>query len=178
MNNFNKKITINDENFSIDKSVDLISSYLNNYNTSEINKYLNEIHNADIAEILQNLDPVLRLSLINIIGKNFDPEILTYLNDSLRDEIVEILDLKQLASNSAKLDVDDAVDLIEDLKKSDQETFLENVEEKERKLIQEGLNYPEDSAGRLMQRKFVAVNEKWNVGNAIDFLRNNKKELP
>ena len=178
MNNFNKKITINDENFSINKSVDLISSYLNNYNTSEINKYLNEIHNADIAEILQNLDPVLRLSLINIIGKNFDPEILTYLNDSLRDEIVEILDLKQLASNSAKLDVDDAVDLIEDLQKSDQATFLENVEEKERKLIQEGLNYPEDSAGRLMQRKFVAVNEKWNVGNAIDFLRSNKKELP
>ena len=118
------------------------------------------------------------LSLINIIGKNFDPEILTYLNDSLRDEIVEILDLKQLASNSAKLDVDDAVDLIEDLQKSDQATFLENVEEKERKLIQEGLNYPEDSAGRLMQRKFVAVNEKWNVGNAIDYLRNNKKELP
>ena len=54
----------------------------------------------------------------------------------------------------------------------------ENLEEKERKLIQEGLNYPEDSAGRLMQRKFVAVNEKWNVGNAIDYLRNNKKELP
>ena len=71
MNNFNKKITINDENFSIDKSVDLISSYLNNYNTSEINNYLNGMHNADIADILQKLDPILRLSLINIIGKNY-----------------------------------------------------------------------------------------------------------
>ena len=49
------------------------------------------MHNADIADLLQNLDPVLRLSLVNIISDKFDPEILTYLNDSLREEIVETL---------------------------------------------------------------------------------------
>ena len=136
------------------------------------------MHNADIADVLQNLDPVLRLSLLNIISNKFDPEILTYLNDSLREEIVETLDIRQLANNAKKLDIDDAVDLVEDLEEEDQNTFLENLEEKERALIEEGLNFPEDSAGRLMQRQFIALNQIWNVGQAIDYLRGNKKSLP
>ena len=169
---------INKSNFSTEISVETITSYLENYQNNKIIEYLEDLHNADIAEILQNLDPILRLSLLNIISEKFDPEILTYLNDSLKDEVVETLDIKQLANNAKELDIDDAVDLVEDLEKEDQDTFLENLEEKERTLIEEGLNYPEDSAGRLMQRQFVALDQFWNVGQAIDFLRNNKKNLP
>ena len=169
---------MNKNNFSLKESVEHVTGYLNNYQNSKLLNYLEEMHNADIADLLQNLDPVLRLSLINIISSKFDPEILTYLNDSLREEVVEILDIKQLASNAKTLDTDDAVDLVEDLEETDQNIFLENLEEKERSLIEEGLNYPEDSAGRLMQRNFVAIDQSWNVGQAIDYLRNNKKELP
>ena len=165
-------------NFSTDESVNLVTEYLNNYQNSKLLNYLEEIHNADFADLLQNLDPVLRLSLINIVSAKFNPEILTYLNDSLRDEIVEILDIKQLASNAKALEIDDAVDLVEDLEEADKNIFLENLEEKDRSLIQEGLKYPEDSAGRLMQRQFVSINNKWNVGQAIDYLRNNKNNLP
>ena len=160
------------------KSIELITNYLDNYKYNEILSYLNEIHNADIAVILQNLDPVLRLSLVNIIGKNFNPEILTYLNDRLREEIIETLDIKQLANNAKSLDIDDAVDLAEDLEEKDQNIFLENLDKEERNLVEEGLNYPEDSAGRLMQRKFVTVDQSWNVGQAIDYLRTNKENLP
>ena len=174
----NEKQNINKDTFSTKNYVEEISNYLENYQNSKIDNFLNNTHNADIADVIQNLDPVLRLSLINIIGNKFDPEILTYLNDSLREEIVDILDIKQLANNAKELDIDDAVDLVEDLEKEDQDTFLENLEEKERTLIEEGLNYPEDSAGRLMQRQFVALDQFWNVGQAIDFLRNNKKNLP
>ena len=173
-----EKIDNNQNKFSTDNAVDLVSEYLENYQNNKIFEYLNDMHNADIAELLQNLDPVLRLSLLNIISNKFDPEILTYLNDSLRDEIVETLDIKQLANNAKELDTDDAVDLVEDLEKEDQDTFLENLDEEERNLIEEGLNYPEDSAGRLMQREFVALDESWNVGQAIDYLRGNKKHLP
>ena len=173
-----EKIDNNQNKFSTDNAVDLVSEYLENYQNNKIFEYLNDMHNADIAELLQNLDPILRLSLLNIISNKFDPEILTYLNDSLRDEIVETLDIKQLANNAKELDTDDAVDLVEDLEKEDQDTFLENLDEEERNLIEEGLNYPEDSAGRLMQREFVALDESWNVGQAIDYLRGNKKNLP
>ena len=167
-----------DDTLSIKKSVDLITKYLDNYQYDDILSFIRDTHNADIAEVIQNLDPVFRLSLLNIIDKNFDPEILTYLNDSLREEIIEILDIKQLATNAKSLDIDDAVDLIEDLEEKDQNTFLENLEKEERTLVEEGLNYPEDSAGRLMQRKFVSVDQSWNVGQAIDYLRANKESLP
>ena len=168
----------NKQSFSAKESVEIITYYLDNYQNSKILDYLQDLHNADIADLLQNLDPVLRLSLVNIISNKFDPEILTYLNDSLRDEIVETLDIKQLASNAKALDIDDAVDVVEDLEEKDQSIFLENLEEEERSLIEEGLNYPEDSAGRLMQRKFVSLDESWSVGQAIDFLRSNKNILP
>ena len=136
-----------------------------------LDNFVKNLHNADIAEIIQNLDDESRLKFILKVKNYFDPEILTYLNDSIRDEIIEQLDIKQLASNASALDVDDAVDVIEDLEESDKEVFLDNISESERELIKEGLNYPEDSAGRLMQREFVSIDLDWNVGDAIDFLR-------
>ena len=110
-----EEIIIKKDHDNSNKSVELVTDYLENYKYDKILSYLKDIHNADIAEILQNLDPVLRLSLLNIIDKNFDPEILTYLNDSVREEIIETLDIKQLANNAKSLDIDDAVDLAEDL---------------------------------------------------------------
>ena len=173
-----EEIIIKKDQIAPIKSIEIVTDYLENYKYDTLLSYLKDIHNADIAEILKNLDPVLRLSLLNIIDKNFDPEILTYLNESLREEIIETLDIKQLASNAKSLDIDDAVDLVEDLEKKDQSIFLENLDKAERTLIEEGLNFPEDSAGRLMQRQFVAVHETWNVGQAIDYLRSNKENLP
>ena len=155
-----------------------IHKLLTQENKIELIKYVEEIHNADLAEIIQNLDEESRNKFILSIKDYFNPEILTYLNDSLRDDVIEKIDIKKLASNVSELDVDDAVDVVEDLEESDQETFLSSIPDSERKLIEEGLNYPEDSAGRLMQRKFVAVDDSWNVGNAIDYLRNETENLP
>ena len=166
------------EEFSTKNSLIFITDLIEKNKDNELLEYVRELHNADIADLLHNLEPESRLDFVNKIRLNFDPEILTYLNDSLRDEIIEVLDIKQLASNAKTLDVDDAVDLVEDFEESDQTTFLENIEENERKLIVEGLNYPEDSAGRLMQRNFVAVDDSLNVGETIDYLRNNKNNLP
>ena len=177
MNNENLSIKKNEE-FSTKNSIIFITDLIEKNKDNELLEYIRELHNADIADLLHNLEPESRLDFVNKIRSNFDPEILTYLNDSLRDEIIEVLDIKQLASNAKTLDVDDAVDLVEDFEKSDQTTFLENIEENERKLIVEGLNYPEDSAGRLMQRNFVAVDDSWNVGETIDYLRSNKNNLP
>jgi len=155
-----------------------INQLLNDINKDNLLKFVSEIHNADLADIIQNLEENKRRELVKSIKDIFDPEILTYLNESLKDEIIDNLDIKKLASKTADLDVDDAVDVVEDLEESDKEEFLSNISEKERRLIQEGLNYPEDSAGRLMQRKFVSINENWNVGNTIDFLRKKTDNLP
>ena len=163
---------------SFQETLTTIHKFLSQENKIELIKYVKEIHNADLAEIIQNLDDDNRSKFILSIKDSFDPEILTYLNDSLRDDVIEKIDIKKLASDVSELDVDDAVDVVEDLEESDQETFLSSIPDSERKLIEEGLNYPEDSAGRLMQRKFVAVDNSWNVGNAIDYLRNETENLP
>ena len=155
-----------------------INNLIINDDHHTLKNFINELHNADIAEIIQNLDKDTRLNFILKIRLYFDPEILTYLSESIREEIIDNLDIKQLASNAGELDVDDALDVIEDFEESDKEVFLDNISETERKLIQEGLTYPEDSAGRLMQREFVSLNSYLNVGDAIDFLRKNKSDLP
>ena len=166
------------EKTTLEYNLTQINEFIDNSNISKLDNFVKNLHNADIAEIIQNLDNESRLQFILKIKNYFDPEILTYLNESIRDEIIEQLDIKQLASNASALDVDDAVDVIEDLEESDKEVFLDNISESERELIKEGLNYPEDSAGRLMQREFVAIDLDWNVGDAIDFLRKNKDDLP
>ena len=127
-----EEIIIKKDDDNSNKSIRLVTDYLENYKYDKILSLLKDAHNADIAEILQNLDPVLRLSLLNIIDKNFDPEILTYLNDSIREEIIETLDIKQIANNAKSLDIDDAVDLAEDLEEKDQTIFLENLDKEER----------------------------------------------
>ena len=166
------------EKTTLEYNLTLINEFIDNSNISKLDSFVKNLHNADIAEIIQNLDDESRLKFILKVKNYFDPEILTYLNESIRDEIIEQLDIKQLASNASALDVDDAVDVIEDLEESDKEVFLDNISESERELIKEGLNYPEDSAGRLMQREFVSIDLDWNVGDAIDFLRKNKDDLP
>ena len=161
----------------IDTSILRINELSQNSNKNQLLDYVKNLHNADIADIIQNLNNEKRLKFILNIKDIFDPEILTYLNESLKEEIIENLDIKKLASNASELDIDDAVDVVEDLEEADQVVFLDNISETERKLIQEGLNYPEDSAGRLMQRKFVSISDSWNVGNAIDYLRKERKNF-
>ena len=163
---------------SFQENLATIQNLLNQENKIELIKIVKEMHNADIAEIIQNLDDDNRGKFIVNIKDSFDPEILTYLNESLREDVIEKIDIKKLASDVSELDIDDAVDVVEDLEESDQETFLSSIPDSERKLIEEGLNYPEDSAGRLMQRKYVAVDNSWNVGNAIDYLRKETENLP
>jgi magnesium transporter len=175
-NNKNNKINNEDNNLYL--NIKKIKKFLFHTDKLLLTEFIKELHNADIAEIIKNLDDESRINFISTIKVYFDPEILTYLNESIKEEIIDQLDIRQLASNASELDVDDAVDVIEDLEESDKAVFLDNIPEIDRKLIQEGLTYPEDSAGRLMQREFVSLNNSWNVGEAIDFLRENTDNLP
>ena len=91
--------------------------------------------------------------------------------------MVEQLGPQALAEVVSELDTDDAVELLEDLEPEQQEQVLQSVPAEERVLLQQSLTFPEDSAGRLMQRELVAIPSHWTVGETIDFLRS-EKELP
>ncbi len=101
-------------------------------------------------------------------------EVIAELNDYVRDDMIEALAPEDVAEIAEQLDTDDAVQLIEDLDAEDQAAILAEMEPEDRAAIESALSYPEESAGRLMQRELVAVPEHLTVGDLIDYLRDNE----
>ncbi|MCW2335806.1 magnesium transporter [Sphingobium sp. B2D3A] len=132
------------------------------------------LHPADIADLLELTPEDRRAGLVHALGSLVGAEVLSELNDYVRDTVVEALELEQLAELAGELDTDDAVAIIEDLNEEDQQTVLDAMEPEDRAAIESALGYPEESAGRLMQRDLVAVPEHWTVGQTIDFLRDTR----
>lgn len=129
------------------------------------------LHPADLADLLERLDPQERVGLIAALGPGFDPETLTYLDDFVRDQVLEALGPEAVGLAVAQLDTDDAVEVLADLDEAEQAAILAALPLPDRAAIEQGLAFPEYSAGRLMQRDAVAVPEYWTVGQAVDYLR-------
>jgi len=129
------------------------------------------LHHADAADLLEHLSTEDRVLVIDILGPDFDPEILSELDETVRDQVIECLGLENVAAAVRELDSDDALEVVEELDEDEQQKVLDAIPPADRTIIEEGLSYPEDSAGRLMQREVVTVPTYWNVGETIDFLR-------
>ncbi len=129
------------------------------------------LHAADIADVLEQITPFDRARLIRLYDREFDGEILSELDEGLREEVIAILTPQVLTQAVRDMDSDDVVDLVEDLEDDQQEAILEALEDADRVAVENALSYPEYSAGRLMQREVVMAPEHWNVGQAIDHLR-------
>ncbi|UWR01686.1 magnesium transporter [Ruegeria conchae] len=135
------------------------------------------LHAADIADLLEQISPFDRAGLIRLYDKEFDGDILSELDESVREEVIDVLKPDVLAEAVRDMESDDVVDLLEDLEEPQQETILDALEDSERVAAEQALSYPENSAGRLMQREVVMAPEHWTVGQAIDFMRAND-DLP
>ena len=135
------------------------------------------LHAADIADLTEALPSELRDSFVSALGQDLNPEMLAELDEQVRDELLDHLDLGVLASHVAELDTDDAAEVLEDLNEEEQQRVLKALPPSDRQLVEEALSYPESSAGRLMQRDYVAVSHLWNVGQVIDWLRDSD-DLP
>ena len=126
---------------------------------------------SEFADLLQLLSPNLRRRLIECIGSDFDPQVLAELEGDIQEEISELLGPLLLANMIIRLDIDDALELIITLRKDRQWEILKQLPSELRNLVEEGLAFPKDSAGRLMGREFVAVPSFWTVEDTIKFLR-------
>ncbi|KLE32504.1 magnesium transporter [Aurantiacibacter gangjinensis] len=129
------------------------------------------LHPADIADLFELFDREDRAYLANAITDLMSSEVVAELNDYVREDMVEALPAAAVAEIVEQLETDDAVQLIEDLDEGDQRAILAEVEPEDRAAIESALTYPEESAGRLMQRELVAVPESMTVGDLIDYLR-------
>lgn len=138
---------------------------------------MEDLHAADIADLLEQINSYDRARLIRLYGLEFDGEILSELDESIREEVIATLTPSVLADAVRELETDDVVDLVEDLEEPQQEAILEALEDSDRVAVEQSLSYPENSAGRLMQREVVMAPEHWNVGQAIDYMRESE-DLP
>jgi magnesium transporter len=128
-------------------------------------------HEADIAELITLLQPDLRRSLIALMGADLAPEVFAEFDDNIRDAALEAVDSDTLAATVQQLDSDDAVFVLEDMDVAERDEVLQRIPTTDRLILQRSLDFPEDSAGRLMQTEFVAVPPFWSVGQTIDYLR-------
>ncbi|MEN8236983.1 MAG: magnesium transporter [Pseudomonadota bacterium] len=135
------------------------------------------LHVADIADLISKLESEERRSYLQLIKHRLDPEILTFIEDPIKEEVLEIVGTKGVARAITSLESDDAIHLIEDLDEKQQRAVLRYVPAQDRAMLEEALAYPEDSAGRLMQRHLVCVPTFWKAKEVIDFIRE-AQDLP
>lgn len=138
---------------------------------------LDELHAADIADILEQIGAGERRDFLTLWHRDLDGEVLSELSDSVREEVLDYLPREVLAEAVRDLETDDVVDLIEYMEGPQQATVLGALEDVDRVAVQQALTYPEETAGRLMQRELVMAPTHWNVGQAIDYLRS-QTDLP
>jgi len=130
-----------------------------------------ELHEADLGDLIEALEPEDRPRLVELTGADFDFSALNEVDDTVREEILEELEPETVAEGVRELESDDAVELLEGLDEEDQEEILEKLPQSERDALERSLDYPENSAGRRMQTEFIAVPPDWTVGQAIDYMR-------
>ena len=168
----NNKFQINDE------LIDNIINLIDNSDNKRILKNFNELHHADIAEILEELTSDQATYIIKLLDSEKTSDILMELDDDDRERILNNLSAKEIAEEVEELDTDDATDIISELPEERQKRVISKIEDKEHKAdIKELLKYDEDSAGGLMAKELVKVNENWSVTRCVKEMRLQASEV-
>jgi len=169
---------IYNEEGSVDASfLSHIANAIAEGDTETLLRDVSHLHQSEIGDLLEALQPEQRRDLVNLMGATFDFTALTEVDDSIRRDIVEAMPNEQIAQAVQQLDSDDAVYILEDLDPADQNEILAQLPFTERVRLRRSLSYPEETAGRRMQTEFVAVPPFWTVGQTIDYMRE-ARELP
>ncbi|WP_404829750.1 magnesium transporter [Stappia indica] len=157
--------------------LDLVETAIANTDAPQLKELVGDLHEADVGDLIETLDADERGPFVQLLGEDFDFAALTELDESVRLKLLEELPAETLAEGIGELESDDAVYILEDLDAENQAAILEQLPYSDRVQLQRSLDYPEESAGRLMQTDFIAVPPFWSVGQTIDYMRE-AEELP
>ncbi|HYC65516.1 MAG TPA: magnesium transporter, partial [Reyranellaceae bacterium] len=140
-------------------------------NTDEARALLGELSPAGQADVLEQVAEPQRDEIVALLKRDLDPEVLAELDEEVREDVLDQLDSKEIAAAARELEADDAAVILEDLPEDERREVLAEIPAAERADIESALAYPEDTAGRLMQRSLVKVPDGWSVGQVIDHCR-------
>ena len=158
--------------------IDNISDLILDKNNKEIKKIVKNLHYADLAELINELKFDESLYLLKLIDSDKTSDVLTELDDDLRERVLKEFSEKEIAGEIKELDSDDAVDILSELSEEKKEKVIslikdENITEN----IRELLNYDEDTAGGLMAKELISVNENWSVLKCLREIRKQAKDI-
>ena len=169
---------IEDDDYALSRDVVAdVRQAVESRDSATLDRLLDPLHPADIADLLEQIGDVDRQEMLAVWKGGVDGDVLSELEESLREEVIDSLEPAELAEAVRDLESDDVVDLVEDLDDEQKDAVLDALAAPERVAVEQALSYPEDSAGRLMQREVVMGPDHWTVGEAIDFLRSSE-DLP
>lgn len=161
-----------------DYFIKLIAELLEQNQAEHIQELCRSLPAPDTAELVTKTHPADRAALISVLETQIDPETFSYLDRDTLNKLLENMSGTYIAWIVNELDSDDAISLINDLDEDRRSDIMRSLSRKVRAVVEEGLTFPEKSAGRLMQREFVAVPQFWTVGKTIDYLRAAAGALP
>jgi len=167
-----QEASLEDDAYALNASlVDAILAAVEADAQTDLVELLDPLHPADIADLLEQISPANRQALLTLWDMEFEAEILAEVEEGTRDDLLEELPDEVLSEAVKELETDDLVYLVEDLDEPEKERVLDALDESERAAVLSSLEFPEDSAGRMMQRDFVMAPTHWSVGDAIDHMR-------
>ena len=141
-------------------------------NESELLALFEELHYADIAEIINELETPEAIYLIRLLDSERTGDVLTELDEDLREEILAELSAAEIATELSEIDTDDAVDIITELSEDLAKEVISEIEDREHAAeILELMRYGEDTAGGLMAKELIKVNENWNITTCVREMR-------
>jgi len=161
-----------------DEEIREICEALEAENSERVHEMLIDLSPSDKAELLEKVTRDERRAFMAGFASDFEAEAISNLQEDVRCQVLEDMDADQIAHIISDLESDDALDLILPLDTEFQREILRRLSAKTRIAIEEGLSFPEKSAGRLMQREFVAVPQFWTVGKTLDYIKAAKDTLP
>lgn len=153
-----------------------ISASISKKNKLELKKLITPLHPADQADMLERLTANELNTAISLLGNALDPEVLVYLDQNVQEKVIDIIGPRALARAIPILHSDDAVDILQELEEEERKVVIKQLPKADRIMVEEALSFPEESAGRLMQREFLAFPSNWTVGQTIDQMRTKPQE--
>ncbi len=161
-----------------DELIEKVEHLIDSKKDTKTLELLNEFHHADIAEILEELNFEQATYVIKLLDSELTSDILMELDEDDREKILKNLSAKEIAEEIEELDTDDAADIIAELPEERQENVIAQIEDEELKAdIQELLAYDEDSAGGLMAKELIKVNENWSITQCVRKMREQAAEV-
>ncbi len=148
-----------------------VQEYMSAKNFSKLKEYLEVLNSADIPLLFDNLDEEQIIIVYRLLSKDKAVEVFAYMESDMQEKLINALTDKELKEVVDELFMDDTVDLIEEMPANVVKRILKTVNNDDRKIINELLNYPEDSAGSIMTTEFIDLKENMTVNQAINKIK-------